>query len=166
MESQVNILPSCDYFNLLTPWNKILPEKLTVVQLVKKSLLSSFWNPNIHFRFHKSQLLDLILNQTNPVHTITPYNIHFNIIIPSMHKSTECSSGFLIEILYAFFIPSMCATRPAHLGILHLTTLIIFGEEYKPRCSSIRSFLPPLFTYKYTHQYPTLKHPHCVTILF
>jgi hypothetical protein len=33
--------------------------------------------------------------------------------------------------LYAFLISPMCATRPTHLIILDLITLIIFGEAHK-----------------------------------
>jgi len=40
-------------------------------------------------------------------------------------------SGFLTKILYAFQIYPMRTVRPAHLILLDLITLIIFGEAYK-----------------------------------
>jgi hypothetical protein len=31
------------------------------------------WNPNVHYRVHKSPSLDLVLNQFNPADTLTPF---------------------------------------------------------------------------------------------
>jgi hypothetical protein len=61
----------------ITPWTTILPEKLTVTQLVKESP-RFLWNPKVH----RSSPLNTILSHFNPVHTLTSYlfKIHFNII--------------------------------------------------------------------------------------
>jgi hypothetical protein len=54
----------------LTPWYRILFEKLIVTQLVKK--YPFLWNLKVHYCVHKSQPLDCILSQLNPVCLIIP----------------------------------------------------------------------------------------------
>jgi hypothetical protein len=67
---------------LLTPWCRILFEKLIVTQLVKK-YPAFLRNPKVHNRAHKSPPLDPILSQPNPLHPIDPYlrKVHFNVIL-------------------------------------------------------------------------------------
>ena len=64
------------------PWNIVLPEKLTVPQLVKK-FPHILWNPEVHHRIHKSPTPVPSLNHNNIVHIPIPLlQIHFNIIVP------------------------------------------------------------------------------------
>jgi hypothetical protein len=54
-------------------------------RLGNKEVPHLLWNPKVHYRVHKSQLLESILSQMNPIHALTPYSseIRFNIILPS-----------------------------------------------------------------------------------
>jgi len=65
------------------------------------------WNPKVHYRVHRSLPLVPILSQMNPIHTFSPYFIHF--IMLSSHlrprlPSDLFPSRFPTKILYSFFI--------------------------------------------------------------
>jgi hypothetical protein len=69
-------------------------------------------------------------DQSSPYHPILS-KIHFNIIHPCSlgFASGLFHSGFPAKILYAFHLAHMRATCPAHLILVYLIILIIFGEK-------------------------------------
>ena len=78
--------------NLLTPWCRVLLEKLTGLQLVKKFPVF-LWNPKVHHRTHKRPPPVPVLGQPNPLHIPTSHilEIHPNIIHPSTPRSPQWS---------------------------------------------------------------------------
>jgi hypothetical protein len=80
---------------LLTPWYRILFEKLIVTQLVKKNP-AFLRNPKVHHRVHKTPPLDPILSQPNPFRPIDPYlpKFHLNVILSPTPRSSQWSLAF------------------------------------------------------------------------
>ena len=77
---------------LLTQWCRVLLEKLTGLQLVKK-FPAFHRTPKVHYRTHKRPPPLSILGQPNPVHIPTSHllEIRPNIIHPSTPRSPQLS---------------------------------------------------------------------------
>jgi len=96
----------------------------------------------VHNRDHKSSPLDPTLNQSHPVHILTPayfFKICFNVILPSMPTSLKWYLPFpylpFPSLPFGFSnrkcacLTSMLSTCPVQLIFLHVIILIISGME-------------------------------------
>ena len=151
---------------LLTPWCRVLLEKLTGLQLVKK--LPAFHGTR-RFITALTSVRHLSLSWASPIRSIYPHPTSWrSILILSAHlhlglPSGLLPSGFPTKTLYTPLSSPICATCPAHLILLDFITHTILGEEYKSFSSSLcnllhsRYLVPPRS--KCFPQHPVLKHP-------
>jgi hypothetical protein len=119
-----------------------------------------------------TRALHLFLSWTRPIQSTLPHPTSpRSILILSTHlhlglPSVLFPSVFHTNNLYTFLF-AIHATWPAHLILLDLIVLIILGEEYTSRSSSLCSFSPlsrdliPFWS-KNPPQHPVLKHPQSV----
>ena len=122
---------------LLTPWCRVLLEKLTGLQLVKKF-------PAFHGtrRFIIAFIIvrHMSLSWASPVQSIYPHPTSWrSILILSTHLRLGLPSGFFpsgfpIKTLYTPLSSPICTTCPAHLIFLDFITRTILGEEYLHSC--------------------------------
>ena len=119
---------------LLTTWCKVLLEKLTGLQLVKK--FPTFYGTR-RFITVLTSVRFLSLSWANPIQSTYPHSTSWrSILILSTHLRLGLPSGFFpsgfpTKTLYAPLSSPIRATCPAHLILLDFITRTILGEEYR-----------------------------------
>jgi len=125
---------------LLTPWCRVLLEKLTGLQLVKK--FSSFYGTRWFIT-----ALTSVRHWASPIQSLYPHPTFWRpILILSTHLRLGLPSGlfpsrFPTKALYATLSSPIRATCPAHLILLDFITRTILGEEYSTLSSSFCNLL-------------------------
>jgi hypothetical protein len=116
----------------LTPCSRALLEKPAVTQPLNN--FPTFYGTQRFITVHKSPPLVPVQNQMDPVHVTL--SVLRSILMLSFYlclglPSDVFSCGIPTKILYTFPLSAIHATFPAHLILLDLIILIMFGEEYK-----------------------------------
>ena len=85
----------------------------------------------------------------NLVHAlpVSFFNIHFNIHLPIGLPNSLFPTWISIKALYSFPFSAARATRPAHVILLDIISLIVICEEQKAWRSSLCQFLHSLLTF-------------------
>ena len=129
-------------YYILTPWCRVLLEKLTGLQLVKKFL--AFYG-TWRFITALTSVRHLSLSWGSSIQSIYPHPTSWrSILILSSHLRLGLPSGlflsdFLTKTLYLFLPSPIRATCPAHLIILDFVTRTMLGEQYRLLSSSLCS---------------------------
>jgi hypothetical protein len=120
--------------NYLIPWSRVLLEKLTVAQLLKR-FSPFYWTQKFFNVFKRSRYGPLPWYRRIQPTSAQSVRLSY-ILILSFHlrmglPSSVFPSDFLTKMLCALLISPVCATCSAYLILVDLIILVIFGEQYK-----------------------------------
>ena len=126
---------------LLTPWSRVLVERLTVYQLVKKfpafygtrRLITTFTSAR-HLSLSRASSIQSIPLCPTSWRSIFIWTSHLRLGLPS----GLFPSYFPTKTLYTSLFTPICATcPPPHLFLLDLITWKKLGEQYRSFSSSV-----------------------------
>jgi hypothetical protein len=123
-----------DFKSKLTKWRETAN-----IHWATNAITSPSLNPKVHYSAHKNPPLSKI----NPVQIII-LKIHFNIMLPSMPRTSNWNPHFSFSNQDVVFASPMRATNPVNLILLHLI-ILIFGEEYKLWFSTMQFYQASCF---------------------
>ena len=129
---------------LLTPWSRVLLEKLTGLQLVKK--FPAFYGTR-RFITAVTSACHLSLSWSNSIQSIPPHPTSWrSILILPFHLRLGLPGGlfppgFPTKTLCTPLHSPIRGTCPTHLILLDFITRTILGEEYRTLSSSLCNFL-------------------------
>ena len=132
------------YQLILTPWSRVLLEKLTGFQLVKKlpafygtrMFITAFTNPP-HLSLYCASSIQSIPPHPNAWRSILILSSHLRLGLPS----SLFPSDFPTKTLCTTLPSAIRATCPAHFILLDFITHTILGEGYRSLSSSLYKFL-------------------------
>ena len=134
---------------LLIPRSRVLLEKLTGFQLVKK--FPAFYGTR-RFIIAVTSAHHLSLSWASSFQSIPPHPTScrsISILSSHLHLNLPSGlfpSGFPTRALYTPLLSPILATRPFHFILLYFITRTILGEQYRSLSSLLCSFLHSLVT--------------------
>jgi hypothetical protein len=140
--SEANLPVTSFLPSFLTPRSRVLPEKLTGSQLVKK--FPAFYGTRIFITVF-TNARQLSLSWASSSLSITPHSTSWRFILILSYlclgfPSYLFPSGFPTKTLYTPLLSPVRAIFRAHLIILDFVSRTILGEEYKSLSLSLCSF--------------------------
>jgi hypothetical protein len=118
------------------------------VRSVSQEIPRLLRNPTVHYCVHKSPPPIPVLSQMNPIRTLQIWflKVHFNITLPFMFKSFECSFSFMHSSQNFVSISHLplCADHSDRLIPIDMITLIISGWVEIMELLVMAFFRPPV----------------------